>query len=355
TGLTLNNLTSIRTLTLTCEGIGGKVSTSTEITVKPEYINAPKIISFTASPNPAKQGGEISLKWATENTTQCTGIGFNTGRATYNNSGVKIKGIPASVSYTLTCTGPKGSVTKTITPNVNPLPPTISLFKYKNVGTSHKITWSAVNATTCKGINFNTNNSVKNDVTGITLNSSAKKGFYTLICNGPGGEVKKTIGTAIPAIPKISSFTASPISIKMGETAKLYWNSSNAVSCTIPKLSDKYDGFGLKNDIGLSVQPNVTTTYELHCKNSAEVTVGKNVTVTVTDGVVIPIGPWSCAGTPINVNYPYLGVTIPPHACAVQTETQQRYIKYTNGYATQCGGWPMNNDYGEDVGITCQD
>ena len=63
----------------------------------------------------------------------------------------------------------------------------------------------------------------------------------------------------------------------------------------------------------------------------------------------------ACLGKPIFVDYPYEGAYLVPVACMVQCEekTDQRFIYYTNGEATQCeenlGCW----DTGEDRDITC--
>lgn len=61
-----------------------------------------------------------------------------------------------------------------------------------------------------------------------------------------------------------------------------------------------------------------------------------------------------CEGTPIEVDYPYYGGMLQPHACKPQCEDQeQHYILYTNGKATQCQKLPGCLDWGEDQGVTC--
>lgn len=62
----------------------------------------------------------------------------------------------------------------------------------------------------------------------------------------------------------------------------------------------------------------------------------------------------ACVGQPLEVDYPYQGGMLDPHACAVQCEDEvQRYIVYTNGKATQCQILPGCLDWGEDQGTTC--
>lgn len=61
-----------------------------------------------------------------------------------------------------------------------------------------------------------------------------------------------------------------------------------------------------------------------------------------------------CIGEPLEVDYPYQGGMLDPHACSVQCEDEvQRYIVYTNGKATQCQILPGCLDWGEDQGVTC--
>lgn len=61
-----------------------------------------------------------------------------------------------------------------------------------------------------------------------------------------------------------------------------------------------------------------------------------------------------CEGTPIEVDYPYYGGMLQPHACAPQCDdNEQHYVLYTNGKATQCQLLPGCLDWGEDQGVTC--
>jgi len=62
----------------------------------------------------------------------------------------------------------------------------------------------------------------------------------------------------------------------------------------------------------------------------------------------------ACEGTPIEVDYPYHGGMLGPHACNPQCDDKvQHYVLYTNGKATQCQKLPGCLDWGEDQGVTC--
>lgn len=69
----------------------------------------------------------------------------------------------------------------------------------------------------------------------------------------------------------------------------------------------------------------------------------------------VPLAPpVACKGQPIVVPYSYRGSDLSPHACAVQCEDQiQRYVLYTDGFATQCEPVPGCFDEGEDEGVVC--
>lgn len=61
-----------------------------------------------------------------------------------------------------------------------------------------------------------------------------------------------------------------------------------------------------------------------------------------------------CEGAPLPVSYPYAGGFLEPHACAMQCQDQiQRYVVYSNGFATQCEKLPGCRDLGEDQGVIC--
>jgi len=67
-----------------------------------------------------------------------------------------------------------------------------------------------------------------------------------------------------------------------------------------------------------------------------------------------PVTEQPCTGIPITVDYAFTGGYLEPWACQQQCgTTQQRYVLYTNGKATQCEMLPGCNDFGEDNGQTC--
>jgi len=105
--------------------------------------------------------------------------------------------------------------------------------------------------------------------------------IYTLSATGPGGTVvaMATVGVLIP--PTIDSFTATPDTITVGETATLSWTTTNATLVTI----DQGVG-GQPVDGSVDVSPTETTTYTLTATGPGGV-VQADVTVTVLPMPVI--------------------------------------------------------------------
>ena len=106
-------LSATATFTLTCTGLGGSGSQSATVTV-----NAPApTVTLTANPLTVSSGGSSTLTWSSTNATSCTASGGWTGaKAT---SGSQSTGsLSATTSFTLTCSGPGGTASDTMTVTV---------------------------------------------------------------------------------------------------------------------------------------------------------------------------------------------------------------------------------------------
>ena len=124
-GTQIVNPTSTSSYILACTGSGGTTTRNTTVTV---FTPIPTI-SFVASPTSIVSGNSATLTWTSTDATSCTASGAWTGSKTIiGNQTVN----PAVTStYTLVCTGPGGSDTKSATVTVSPLPdttlPTVSI------------------------------------------------------------------------------------------------------------------------------------------------------------------------------------------------------------------------------------
>lgn len=109
--LTLSSLTSSGTYILTCTGVGGSTNQSVMITVMPAPVPT---ITFSANPSTVSYNGSSTLTWSTTNTTLCTGSGSWSGDKTTPGN-LALSGLTNSMTYTLSCSGPGGSASQTVT------------------------------------------------------------------------------------------------------------------------------------------------------------------------------------------------------------------------------------------------
>lgn len=109
--LTLSSLTSSGTYILTCTGVGGSTNQSVMITVMPAPVPT---ITFSANPSTVSYNGSSTLIWSTTNTTLCTGSGSWSGDKTTPGN-LALLGLTNSMTYTLSCSGPGGSASQTVT------------------------------------------------------------------------------------------------------------------------------------------------------------------------------------------------------------------------------------------------
>ncbi len=102
---------------------------------------------------------------------------------------------------------------------------------------------------------------------------------FTLTCSGAGGTATaKTTVTVVPP-PQITSFTATPSTITIGDSSALSWQTTNTTSCTVsPNGSTNTSASSWQT---LSLTTAGTTTYTLQCQNAAGDTTSKTTTVTV--------------------------------------------------------------------------
>lgn len=111
--------------------------------------------------------------------------------------------------------------------------------------------------------------------TGSTVVSPTVTTTYILTATNAAGSVSATVtvGVSIPPPPAISSFTATPARIAIGQSTTLAWSVTNAVTITI-------SGIGPVAGSSVVVSPISTTTYTLTATNSSG-TASTSITVVV--------------------------------------------------------------------------
>ncbi|HEY0962787.1 MAG TPA: hypothetical protein VGE69_10580 [Pseudomonadales bacterium] len=245
--------TGYKSLTLSCSGPGGSDTES----VKLKVVSAPAVppeVTVTLEPSQIAIGAKARLSWSSTGAKSCKLEGSGSLYAQsfsvwIDDSGYYMKGPftkAGQATYTVTCTGPGGTDSASVTLTVGSSPPaqpavTLSLAAnsiMQNTGTT-TATWTSTNAQACSL----TNGGV---TSGVALNGSAQVGPFsasgtqtvTINCTGATGTTPATASKALtvtaPAPAPTVTFTIAADEIVVGTgTTTAIWSSTNATSCTL--------------------------------------------------------------------------------------------------------------------------
>ena len=215
--------------------------------------SAPPTATFSASPPTITLGQSSTLTWTSTNATT---ISIDNGVGSKPASGSVSVSPASTTTYTLTATGPGGSIQKTASVTVNVPAPTVSFSATPTtigLGQSSSLVWSTTNATSVT-IDHGVGSQA---LSGSTSVSPASTITYTLTATGPGGTMTGQATVTVSSGPSIT-FSAEPTSIAAGQNATLVWNTASATSVSID------NGVGAKPVNGNAiVSPSATTTYTL--------------------------------------------------------------------------------------------
>lgn len=140
-------------------------------------------VSFVASPASIAPGSSSTLTWASVNATSCVGTNFSTGGLTSGSISVS----PSSTkTYTVTCSGPGGSVVAFQTLIVTaPLPTcTLKVSSCSLKGYNKTLSWATSNATAASIDQGVGSVSVPSGSKNISMSSTKT---YTMTVSGAGG------------------------------------------------------------------------------------------------------------------------------------------------------------------------
>jgi hypothetical protein len=236
------------------------------------------ITQFYANPAMIQPGQSSTLVWVTQNATTVS-ISPNIGSV--NTSGSVSVSPTATTTYTLTATGPSGTVNQAVTVTVGTQvsgAPQIVRFEGTPLsispGGSSTLSWATNNATTVT-ITPNVGTVSAN---GSTTVSPSATTTYTLTATNSTGSVTApvTITVSGSAVPQVVTFVANPSAISNGQQTKLCWQVTNASNISItPGV-----GTNLNANDCATVSPTSTTVYTLTATNGAG-QIQANATVTV--------------------------------------------------------------------------
>jgi hypothetical protein len=240
-------------------------------------------VTLTVNPTSITVGQNATLTWSSTNATTCTASNAWSGaQATSGTQTVSPTQIGTN-TYTLTCTGPGGSLIASTPLTVNNPPlPTVTLSVAPTsitLGQSATLTWSSTDATTCTASNAWSGTQA---ISGTQSVSPAQIGTntYTLTCTGPGGSLIASTPLTVtnPPLPTVT-LSVAPTSITLGQSATLTWSSTNATTCTAGNAWS-----GAKNTNGtFTVTPGATgtQTYGLTCSGAGSTSITADASVTV--------------------------------------------------------------------------
>ena len=283
-----------KTYALSCTGDGGSASDSARASVSAPSnppsasirarVKTPEIKSWHTGSFSIESNEGIQIHYTSENTTRCDSSDFNTFGETEGWRGDVAEPAPGgSRTYTVTCTGPGGTASDSITVSTNQAVSTPSVSLYANPssitqGQNATLTWSSSNTSTCSGSGsgFSTGNAT-NGSDGVSPSSTTT---YSITCTGPGGsdtdsvniivtEPSPTASLEVQNTTQGTGWTGNNITILPSEQIALRWGSSNAGSCNGSNFSTGGSTSGTQNTV---TEPSAggNTVYSISCSGASD-------------------------------------------------------------------------------------
>lgn len=184
------------------------------------------------------------------------------GFGTVANSGSVTVSPNSTTVYTLTATGPGGTVSQNITINIPPAPSINSFITSPSpipIGSNSTLSWDVSNVITSLSVNQEIGNVI--NLEPFRTISPTETTTYIITAIGPGGTT--TASTTLNVIPPPNiTFDAVPQNTNIGSSATLTWDVPNADTVSID------NGIGTVNNSGSTVVfPTNNTTYTLTATN----------------------------------------------------------------------------------------
>ncbi len=271
--------TADTTYTLTVTDNNDATSTA-QLTVT--VADAPAVTSFTATPATITVGRQATLQWAATGDAITASIDQGVGTVSPATGGSTTVSPEATITYTLTVTD-SNNVTATARATVNIDAPSTITFTADDTsitsGQSATLRWTATNAESAEidqGVG-----AVAPASGGSVQVSPTADTTYTLTVTDPN-DVTSTaqLTVTVADAPAVTSFTATPATITVGQSATLQWAATgDAITASIDQ------GVGTVSPAtggSTTVSPTATTTYTITVTDSNGVSAQADATVTVS-------------------------------------------------------------------------
>lgn len=233
---TIGPVRGSRVFSLSCSGPGGTASQS--VAAQPDGavpLPPPPDVTLSLDRMVVTSGTAATIAWSAKRSSSCVASGAWSGPRPA--AGSEATGpLHASSTFSLSCTGPGGTVSRTVAIHVSAPPPLVPTLTFAAVpstirsGEGATLTWAASNASSCaaSGTWSGTKPAVGWETTGPLMSDRN----YSLTCVGDAGAVTKSLTVfANPAMAPTVSLRADPIRVAVGASATLTWHASNADVC----------------------------------------------------------------------------------------------------------------------------
>lgn len=201
----------------------------------PTLIYPAPTLTLTVAPASVVAGHNAALSWSSSNTSSCTASGAWTGSKSLSGN-VQVTPAAGTYTYVLECTGPGGSISRSVTLTVTPVVTLAVSPASVAVGQSATLTWSSSDTTSCTASGaWSGAKALSGDA---VVTPAAGSYTYTLSCIATGG----TTGTAsatLAVVPQIT-LTVLPDTISLGGSATVEWMVQGATGCTASTLFCSY-------------------------------------------------------------------------------------------------------------------
>ena len=357
---------NIDTYTIVCSRVyGGKffVTDSDSLTITtlpvPSVVLEKKIGNgpWSAGDATINAGEEVSLRWTTINTNNCSDLGGSSGFNVSANTGLDTDIIEPtvgqSITYSINCSGNGGAVDELTLTAVASTAPKVNLERkvgekpWSNkdalIGEWHEVQlrWRGDNITDCSASGF-TGTGTSGTTTNITEPDLDDSITYSVVCTGSGSNATDslTITTAEPPTVSLErrvnsgNWSVANATVSRGDQISLRWNSSRADFCYTANSSFSASGKSGIDDSITEPAPGDVITYTVTCARNYG---GHFPVITSSDSITIATNPLPTLTMERRANAEPWGI-----GDITISSGQQVSLRWNSTGATSCSGGGNN-------------
>jgi lysophospholipase L1-like esterase len=222
-------------------------------------------ITLTANPLTVTTGQSSQLSWSSTNARSCSATGGWSGNKGTSGTATSAA-LSTNTTFQLSCTGPGGNATATISVVVTPPLPTVTLTASPASvvkGSTAQLAWSSTNATSCTATGgWSGSKGTSGTATSAALSANTT---FQLSCSGAGGNAAASAQVVVTEPLPTVTLAASPASVVRGSTVQLSWSSTDATSCT---ATGGWSGSKSTAGTATTAALSANTTFQLSCSGA---------------------------------------------------------------------------------------